>query len=236
MAWTAVQSRRSATSAVSASSNLTSGSLIIVFHADGSNTGTTETCSKTAGTAMVGSFTRFGGADNVANNECIVGFWATCSAGGSATFTVAGGVTSIDTEFAEFTGQAASPADVMGSGDTGQTGSTAANGDKSQSITTTADGDLVVGYISDLIGTATFTKGSSPNVFTELQTVAGAEMEYFIQGTAGAIQATWTASAADAFQSVIGSWKVAAAAAVTQADQRAVFRGASRGILLGVGR
>lgn len=220
MAWAFKQSAQSATAAVSAGSNLTAGSLIVVFCLDSAADSANLTCSQTSGTATVGSFTKFGAADNVGNAEAIAGFWAVCSAGGTATFTIAGGTGILDTRFGEWTGQAASPADVMGTGDTGQAGSVNADADKSQSVTTTANGDLLVAYIEDLISsTTTFTKGASPNVWTERSaSTNGGEFEEFIQTTAAAIQATWTASSANTFMSVIGSFQLASGTIVLDED------------------
>lgn len=87
----------------------------------------------------------------------------------------------------------------------GQTGVNTTDGITSNTATTTANGDLVWGACVNLSGNSTLTLGTG---FTQDQTSGqNFNIEYLIQGTAGAIAATWTGTTSDSFSSLMMAFK-----------------------------
>lgn len=88
-----------------------------------------------------------------------------------------------------------------------QAGVNTTDGITSGSVTTTTNGDLIWGASVNLSGSSTLVHGTG---FT-LDQNSGIDFvtEYLVQGTAGAVAATWTGTTADSFSSLVMALKAA---------------------------
>lgn len=112
---------------------------------------------------------------------------------------------------AEYSGIAtSSPVDGTPAGQTAS-GTTATDNVTSGNTTTSLAGSLILGVVVDTDGTATITGGTGLTKRGASQT-SGLSLEDLVQGSAGAIAATWTRSVSGRYAAITAAFKAATTA------------------------
>jgi hypothetical protein len=218
-AWTFIGGISKAGDITSLIRAVTAGNLLLCFVVDGNSGSSTPTV---ADNAAGGSniWTRIDIYNDPTDATTVVWFWAIAKATETLTLTISG--TSSSTifqtnalgEWHNNTGTIpAAPLDghVV---KTRTAGSVATDGDVTGNLTSAVDGDLIVGWIVDLAADAaqSFAAGTGfvgrpPITVPSTASFEGFQVEDETQVTHGAVQATWTATAADLYSAMAAAFK-----------------------------
>src|SRR3954468_23595879 len=126
---------------------------------------------------------------------------------------------------AEYSGiSTASPVDGTPAGQTAS-GTTATDNVTSTATTTTQGGGTIIGAVVDTDGSSTLTPGTG---FTQRGTsqTSGLSLEDLVQGSAGAVSATWTRSVAGRYACIVAAFKASGATPAIPIQRSAVNQAA----------